>query len=87
MVKKELNQKAKLLIYWSIFVPTLTYGYKIWIETERTRSQIQVAEIGFLWKVAGLSLRDRVRSLGIWKELSRSPSHEKEPAEVVWALG
>ena len=27
VVKKELSQKAKLSIYWSINVPTLTYGH------------------------------------------------------------
>ena len=33
-VKKELNQKAKLSIYWSIYVPILTYGHELWVETE-----------------------------------------------------
>ncbi|KAK3568142.1 hypothetical protein QTP86_031382, partial [Hemibagrus guttatus] len=35
VVKKELSQKAKLLIYQSIYVPTLTYGYELWVMTER----------------------------------------------------
>ena len=26
VVERKLSQKAKLSIYWSIFVPTLTYG-------------------------------------------------------------
>lgn len=30
----------------SIYVPTLTYGYELWAVTERTRSQIQAAELG-----------------------------------------
>lgn len=29
LVKGELNQKAKLLIYRLIFVPTLTYGHEL----------------------------------------------------------
>ncbi|KAJ0019143.1 hypothetical protein NQD34_006712 [Periophthalmus magnuspinnatus] len=61
-VKKELSPKAKLSIYWSIYVPTLTYGHELWVMTERTRSQIQAAEMGFLCRVAGCTLRDRVRS-------------------------
>ena len=28
VVKKELSQKAKLCIYWSIYVPILTYGHE-----------------------------------------------------------
>ena len=62
VVKRELGQKAKPSYFWSNFVPTLTYGYKIWVVTERMRLQIQAAEMSFLWRVAGLSLGARVRS-------------------------
>uniref|UniRef100_A0A8C6MDS9 TGF-beta family profile domain-containing protein n=1 Tax=Nothobranchius furzeri TaxID=105023 RepID=A0A8C6MDS9_NOTFU len=65
VVKRELSQKAKLSIYRSIYVPILTYGHELWVMTERTRSRIQVAEMSFLRRVAGLSLRDRVRSSDI----------------------
>ncbi|KAK3530762.1 hypothetical protein QTP70_000798 [Hemibagrus guttatus] len=58
VVKKELSQKAKLLIYQSIYVPTLTYDPELM--TERIRSQIQAAEMSFLHRVAGCSLRDRL---------------------------
>ncbi|KAK3556570.1 hypothetical protein QTP70_010765 [Hemibagrus guttatus] len=59
VVKKELSRKAKLSIYKSIYVPTLTYGHELWVMTERIRSQIQGAKMSFLRRVAGLSLRDR----------------------------
>ncbi|KAK3523071.1 hypothetical protein QTP86_012652 [Hemibagrus guttatus] len=59
VVKKELSRKAKLSIYQSIYVPTLTYGHELWVMTERIRSRIQVAEMSFLRRVAGCSLRDR----------------------------
>ncbi|KAI3369681.1 hypothetical protein L3Q82_024524 [Scortum barcoo] len=36
--KEELSRKAKLSIYRSIYVPTLTYGHELWVMTERTRS-------------------------------------------------
>ena len=60
--KRELSQKAKLSIYWSIFVPTLTYGHEIWVVSKRMRSWIQVAEMGFFRMVARCSLRNKVRS-------------------------
>ncbi|KAK3559697.1 hypothetical protein QTP86_017676, partial [Hemibagrus guttatus] len=59
VVKKELSRKAKLLIYQSIYIPTLTYGHVLWVMTERIRSRIQVAEMSFLHRVVGRSLRDR----------------------------
>ncbi|KAK3547070.1 hypothetical protein QTP86_009563 [Hemibagrus guttatus] len=34
VVKKELSRKAKLSIYQSIYVPTLTYGHELWVMNE-----------------------------------------------------
>ncbi|TWW78064.1 R2 Retrovirus-related Pol polyprotein from type I retrotransposable element [Takifugu flavidus] len=53
-----VKREAKLSIYRSIFVPTLTYGHELWVMTERTRSRVQAAEISFLRRVAGLSPRE-----------------------------
>ena len=49
VVKTELSQKARLSAYRSIFVPTLTCGPDLWVETKRIRWQIQVAEMYFLF--------------------------------------
>ncbi len=65
VVKRELSWKAKLSIYQSIYVPTLTYGHELGVVTERMRLWIQAAEMSFLRRVAGLTLRDRVRSSDI----------------------
>lgn len=60
VVKRELSVKA--LVYQSIYIRTCTYNNKHWVMTERTRLWIQAVEMGFLQRVASLSLRDRVRS-------------------------
>ncbi|KAK3553558.1 hypothetical protein QTP70_004565 [Hemibagrus guttatus] len=73
VVKKELSRKAKLSIYQSIYAPTLTHGHELWVMTERIRSRIQAAEMSFLRRVAGRSLRDRVRSSVIREELGVEP--------------
>ena len=67
--ERELSQKAKLSIYRSIYIPTLPYGHDLWVVTERMRSGLQAAEMSFLRRVAGLSLRERLRSSDIQKEL------------------
>lgn len=59
VVKRELSRKAKLSIDRSVYVPTLTCGHELWVATERRRSGIQAAEMSFLRRVAGLSLRER----------------------------
>ncbi|KAK3517717.1 hypothetical protein QTP70_016386 [Hemibagrus guttatus] len=73
VVKKELSRKAKLSIYQSSYAPTLTYGHELWVMTERVRSRIQAAEMCFLRRVAGRSLRDRVRSSVTREELGVEP--------------
>ncbi|KAK3561731.1 hypothetical protein QTP86_012984 [Hemibagrus guttatus] len=73
VVKKELSRKPKLSIYQSIYVPTLTYDHELWVMTERVRSRIQAAEMSFLRRVAGRSLRDRVRSSVTREELGVEP--------------
>ncbi|KAK0137964.1 Delta-1-pyrroline-5-carboxylate synthase [Merluccius polli] len=73
VVKRELSRKAKLSIYQSIYIPALTYGHELWVMTERTRSRVQAAEMSFLRRVAGLSLRDRVRSSVIREKLGVDP--------------
>ena len=50
--------------------------------TERTRSRVQAAEMGFLRRVAGVSLRDRVE-----QSRAAAPSRRKEPVEVARASG
>ena len=72
-MKRELSQKAKLSTYQSFFIPTLTYGHEGWVMTKRTRSRIQAAEMGFLRRVAGVSLRDRVRISAIQEGLGVEP--------------
>ena len=73
VVKKELSWKAKLSIYWSIYVPTLTYGHELWVVTERMRSRIQVAQMSFFRRVAGFSVRNRVRGSDICREHGAQP--------------
>ncbi|KAK0146650.1 putative uncharacterized transposon-derived protein F52C9.6 [Merluccius polli] len=63
-LEREINRRV---------VPALTYGHELWVVTERTRSRVQAAEMSFLRRVAGLSLRDRVRSLVIREDLGVDP--------------
>uniref|UniRef100_A0A671TUB9 Endonuclease/exonuclease/phosphatase domain-containing protein n=1 Tax=Sparus aurata TaxID=8175 RepID=A0A671TUB9_SPAAU len=55
----------------STFLPS--YGHELWVVTERIRPRIQVAKMSFLRRVAGRSLRDRVRSSVTREELGVEP--------------
>ncbi len=67
VTKRELSQKAKLSIYWSVFVPSLIYGHEGWVMRERPKLWIQAVKTGFHGRLAAISFRDKVRNL----ELSR----------------
>ena len=60
---------GKISIYQSLYVLTLTYGHELWVVTKRMRSQVQRAEMSFLRRVAGLTLRDTVTSSAPREEL------------------
>lgn len=51
LVKRELSSRAKLLIYQSSYIPTLTYIHELLKVTKRFR--IQAAKISILCRVVG----------------------------------
>jgi len=52
--------------------------------TERILSQVQVAEMGFLRKVHGVTLRDKVSSCEIRKALNVEPHLRIERSKLLW---
>jgi len=49
-------------VFKSVFAPVLTCGHESWIITQIGQSHVQAAEMGILWRVLGMTLRDK-RSL------------------------
>ena len=70
VMKRELSKKAKLSIFKTVFVPTLTYGHESWVMTERVRSQVQASEMRFLRRIKRVTLFNKVRSTEILKSLN-----------------
>ena len=58
--------RRKLLIYKLIYVPTLTYDHELWVITEKL--WIQAIKMSLLRKVAGFTLRNRVRRSALRRE-------------------
>jgi hypothetical protein len=73
VLKRELRTKAKLAVFKSVYLPTLTYGHECWIMSEKVRSRLQAAEMRFLRRVAGFTRLDRVRNTIIRDTLSTEP--------------
>ena len=69
VLKRELCTRAKLSIFRSVYVPTLTYSRECWVMNEKVRSRVQAAEMGFLRRISGLTLLDKVKSADIRESL------------------
>ena len=70
VLKRELCTKAKLSIFRLVYVPILTYGHECWIMNEKVRSRVQAAEVGFLRRIGGLTLLDKIKSADIRESLN-----------------
>ena len=69
LTKKEVSRRTKMAIFNAVYRPALIYGHEQWVMTERIRSRIRAAEMRFLRRAAGLTLRDRIRSSTIRESL------------------
>ena len=71
VLKRELCTKAKLPIFRSfLYVLILIYGHECWIMNEKVRSRVRTAEMGFLRRISGWTLLDKVKSADIRESLS-----------------
>lgn len=55
-VKRDTSHKVKLFNNQSFYLQTFTCAHKLWAMIYRLRSQIQASEMGFLRRLAALSL-------------------------------
>jgi len=58
--KRELSNTAKLS-FQIYFVFILIYDHESWVTTEWVWSQVQAAEMAFLWRVHGVTVHRKVR--------------------------
>lgn len=61
VVKRDLRQKAKVSVYRSVCIPTLSYGH------DWKNEILQVADVKFLCRVAGSALRWYLSRLDSWE--------------------
>jgi len=61
VTKLEFSNTAKLSVFESVFAQILTCGHESWVIPEGILSQLQAAEMGFLRRFHGVTLRDKMR--------------------------
>ena len=85
VTKRELSNITKLSVVGGSTFRSLAYGHESWVMAERVLSQVQAVEMGFLRRVHGLELRDKVRSCDIFKAIDVTSI--KIPAALVLSRG
>ena len=68
-------EKGEALNFQNSFCPhshLWSIGHESWVMTERVRSQVQASEMGFLRRIEGVALFNKVRSSEIENVLTSS---------------
>ena len=73
VMRSSLSREARLAVFRTVYRPILTYGHEQWAMTAKVRSRVQAAEMRFLRRTAGVSLRDHIHSSTIRQELNVEP--------------
>ncbi|KAI3361166.1 hypothetical protein L3Q82_012910, partial [Scortum barcoo] len=91
VVKKELSRKAKLSIYRSIYVPTLTYGHELWKPLLLRIERSQLRWLGHLFRMPpGRLPREVFQACPTGRRPVEDPGHAGETMSLGWpgnALG
>jgi len=74
---REISREAKVTVFESVTIPTLTYECEVWVLTEREKSRLQATEIRMLRKIAGVSRLDHVRNETVRERLRLEPVLKK----------
>ena len=58
----KVSREARLKVYNTLAIPVLTFGCEVWSLRKTDKQRITAAEMRFLRRTAGVTLRDRIRS-------------------------
>ncbi|CAH1997516.1 unnamed protein product [Acanthoscelides obtectus] len=82
---KKIRRKSNVIVYKTIFRPTLIYGSEGWVLSNRLKSKIHAAGMKFLRKVKGITRRDKIRNDIVRSELGVEPIlHRVEVQQLRW---
>ncbi|KAF6215611.1 hypothetical protein GE061_010367 [Apolygus lucorum] len=83
--KREVSKPTKMVVFKTIYTPTLTHSSESWALSSKHRSRLQAVEMRYLRKVEGKTRRDRVRNQTIRSSLDVQPLQTKiEEAQLRW---
>ena len=82
---KKIPIKLKVKLYTTIVRPALLYGSETWVVRRKEEQMLEKTEMRMLRRIKGVTIRDKVRSHDIRKELGVSDIKEKvREARLRW---
>lgn len=83
--KKEVGDKAKLLVYKQVYLPTLLYGSEAWpLSVERLR-MVRGPEMAFLRAIKGITRHDKQHNIAVRESLAVEPAMLRlEKSQLRW---
>ena len=74
---KNMPRKLKIKLYMTVIRPVLLYGAECWTVRKKEEQILEKTEMRMLRRIKGVTLRDRIKSVDIRKELGVSSIQEK----------
>ena len=74
---KKIPKKLKIKLYMTVIRPVLLYGAECWTVRKKEEQFLEKTEMRMLRRIQGVTLRDRVKSVDIRKEIGMSSIQEK----------
>ena len=74
---KKMPRKLKIKLYMTVIKPVLLCGAECWTVRKKEEQILEKTEMKMLRRIKGVTLRDRVKSVDIRKELGVSSIQEK----------
>ncbi|HYS62000.1 MAG TPA: reverse transcriptase family protein [Gemmatimonadales bacterium] len=73
----KVQKETRLKVYNTLAVPMITYGCEVWALKKTDKRRITAAEMKFMRRTAGVTLRDRIKSETITSNLGVTPIMKK----------
>ena len=74
---KNMPRKLKIKLYMTVIRPVLLYGAECWTVKKKEEQILEKIEMRMLRRIKGVTLRDKVNSMDIRKELGVSSIQDK----------
>ena len=81
-----MPRKLKIKLYMTVITPVLLYGAECWTVRKKEEQILEKTQMRMLRRIKGVTLRDKVKSVDVRKELAMNSIRDSQRKEttLVW---